>query len=208
MAEDTQTVPNEQAIVPQESGDPEFPFITQNGKKYRKIEYPDKSGTLVPAREYESGIITREPNGILYNPNGVPKGDSAEGRRRWRMAIENHNRRVQEAILEATQEKYPGVDIHDTPSAIKRAVKSFWSGIVLNEEKYDRDRLQAYSKIMEDAGLAMSDTVMAKMLDADDKHEAVDDAAKVLAQLNDLIRQIKGEPPDVVEGTVSDVSPE
>lgn len=138
---------------------------------------------------------------IVANPGGGKSAITpARSRELREIRAAKAERLMRERITAATA-KVSDLPISGAPQAVAEAAGILWDEIVLNEDAYHRDRLEAFLKLTERAGM----TSERKRSDAENpSREAVGELVGVVRELRQAILDTAGPPAEVIEGKVTD----
>ena len=139
---------------------------------------PEDTSQVRVERYGETGVIVRGPGGIFGKGTRSPAQITPQNAHEYhRMRQQKTARLLREAIVAETIDKLelPGTGTGPA-EAVAAAGGILWREIVLNQNSYDRDRLEAFDKIGKHAGM-LSEAKQAPALEA---------AASIADQLHGL----------------------
>jgi len=165
----------------------------------KKVETIERDGRKIAV--YDNGLERDEATGRIVKPAPSALITSETANLLHRKRQEKAAAALRKRILESTQ-KRSTVPLNGSADAVAEAGGFIWDEIVLGEDVYPRDRLEAWEKIAKYAQVLPSD--MRK--GADDTANALQAAAvganvAVAAVLERILRDVQGRQ-DAIEGEV------
>ena len=164
-------------------------------------EYTREDGHVIAV--YESGLERDTVDGRIVKPAKSAIITAETSKELHRKRQEKAAAKLRERILASTQRR-SDVKLSGSAEAVAEAGGYIWDEVVLGEDVYPRDRLEAWEKLSKYAGVLPADVKR----DTQDNTQAVAQAAAagaaVATALERVLRDVLGARHEVIDATTDD----
>lgn len=167
-------------------------------KKAQLVETVERDGKTI--RIYDNGMEYDMSSKKIAKPPTNAKITTERAKELRQLRADKHARLLREAIVTETMDKLQ-MPKHGPVAAIAAAGGILWREIVLNDQAYPRDRLEAWKELGTQAQVIPN----LKQTPAQEKNETATDILQAAAELLREMRQTI-QPREVIDGTVTDAT--